>query len=169
MMIQSPTPVMGLAAWSGAGKTQLLKKIIPLLKQQGLRLALIKHAHHDFDIDHPGKDSHVLRQAGATQVLIASNRRWAMMTEQAQNPDPCLADLLPHLAHEQLDLILVEGFRHEAFPKIEVYRPALAKPLLYPNDPHIIAIATDGQQKHPLPTFDLNQPRQLTQFIQNLI
>lgn len=141
----SPTPVIGLVAYSGTGKTTLMTQLIPLLKQRGLRLAVIKHAHHRFDIDTPGKDSYEIRKAGAEQTLVASGQRWALITETGQDAaaDPDLAGLLMHLDHDNLDLILVEGFKHQPYHKIELHRQALGKPFMYPQDPHIIALATD--------------------------
>ena len=122
--------MLGFVAFSGTGKTTLLKQLIPILKARGLHLALIKHTHHQFDIDTPGKDSYELRQAGAEQVMVASRRRWALMVETPnQNDDPPLESLIDHLDTKALDLILVEGFKHAAVPKIELHRPILNKPL----------------------------------------
>lgn len=143
-MNRYPLPLLGFVAYSGSGKTTLLEKLIPLLRKRGLRVALLKHAHHDFDIDKPGKDSHRLRKAGAAEVLIASRRRWALIHENSnQLPEPELFALLGHLDTAHLDLVLVEGFKHERYPKVELQRAELEKPLLYPHDPHIIAIACD--------------------------
>lgn len=162
-------PVMGFAAWSGTGKTTLLKALLPRLQARGLRLACIKHAHHEFDVDQPGKDSYELRHAGATQMLIASARRWALMVEEPRDEAPPLAELLARLDASRLDLVLVEGFKAEAFPKIELYRAALGKPLRYPEDPQILAVATDDPQALPadcpLPVLDLNDLAALEQFI----
>jgi molybdopterin-guanine dinucleotide biosynthesis protein B len=135
-------PHLGFAAWSGTGKTTLLCKLIPLLVAKGLKVALIKHAHHDFDIDHPGKDSFELRRAGAERVLIASRRRSALMVENPTETEPELEHLLIQARGEETDLILVEGFKHEAFPKIELHRPEVGKPLLCTEDRNIIAVAT---------------------------
>ncbi len=132
---------MGLAGWSGAGKTTLLVKIIPLLVARGLRVSTVKHAHHDFDIDKPGKDSWMHRQAGATEVLVASGRRWALMHELRDEPEPALPALLSQLT--DVDLVLIEGFKRDPHPKIEVHRAANGKPLLYPDDPAIVAVASD--------------------------
>lgn len=162
------TPVIGFAAWSGTGKTTLLEAVVARLRARELNVAVIKHAHHDFDIDHPGKDSHRLRQAGARQVMVASRRRWALITEHDDDrPEPQLAELLPQLAHDHLDLVLVEGFKHEPIPKIELHRPALRKPLLYPDDPQIIAIATDAPLAITpgIPVLDLNQPDAVCDFL----
>jgi molybdopterin-guanine dinucleotide biosynthesis protein B len=133
--------IMGLAGWSGAGKTTLLVKIIPLLVARGLRVSTVKHAHHDFDIDKPGKDSWMHRQAGATEVLVASGRRWALMHELRDEPEPALPALLSQLT--DVDLVLIEGFKRDPHPKIEVHRAANGKPLLYPDDPAIVAVASD--------------------------
>jgi len=165
-------PLLGFVAYSGTGKTTLLRQLIPLLKSRALNVALIKHAHHRFDIDIPGKDSYELRKAGADQVLVASQQRWAMITETpAQKDDPRLADMITHLDRATLDLILVEGFKHVAFPKLELHRPALGHPLLFPDDPDILAIATDAPlaQKTTLPVLDLNRPEAIADFIDQRI
>lgn len=133
--------IVGFAGWSGAGKTTLIVRLIPVLCSQGLRVSTIKHAHHDFDIDKPGKDSYEHRMAGATEVLVASDRRFALMHELRGAPEPPLADLLRKLA--PVDLVLIEGFKRDSYPKIEVYRAANGKPLLYPDDPNIRALASD--------------------------
>ncbi len=133
--------VFGLAGWSGAGKTTLLKRLIPVLVQGGLRVSTVKHAHHGFDVDQPGKDSWEHRQAGATEVLVASGRRWALMHELREDAEPGLAALLRPMC--AVDLVLVEGFKRDAHPKLEVYRGANGKPPLYPDDPAIVGIATD--------------------------
>ena len=140
--------IIGLAGWSGAGKTTLLARMIPLLTGRGLRVSTIKHAHHEFDIDTPGKDSWLHRQAGATEVLVASARRWALMHEHRDAAEPPLAELLARLS--AVDLVLIEGFKRDPHPKIEVHRPANGKPLLYPDDAAIIAVASDM----PLPACD---------------
>lgn len=133
--------VIGLAGWSGAGKTTLLKRLIPELTGRGFSLSTLKHAHHAFDIDTPGKDSHEHRLAGATEVLIASRRRFALMHELRDAEEPRLAELLVKLA--PVDLVLVEGFKREVHRKIEVHRAANAKPPIHPEDPEIVAIAAD--------------------------
>jgi molybdopterin-guanine dinucleotide biosynthesis protein B len=134
--------VLGITGWSGSGKTTLLADLIPLLTAQGLRVSTIKHAHHEFDIDQPGKDSYRHRAAGATEVLISSARRFALMHELRGAPEPRLADLLARLA--PVDLVLVEGFKREGHPKIEVWRADTGRPMLQPDDPQIIAVASDG-------------------------
>lgn len=165
-------PLLGFCAYgSGSGKTTLLTKLIPLLTAHGLRISVIKHAHHSFDIDHPGKDSYRLREAGAVQMLLGSRHRWALMTELARTPhndgqaEPGLAQLLAQLDTALTDLVLVEGFKSEAIPKIEIYRPALNNPLLAEHDPHIIAVASDGKVATQLPVLDLNNPAEIAEFI----
>ena len=170
-MSDFPKPVLGLAAFSGTGKTTLLKRLLPILTGDGLRVALIKRTHHDFEIDRPGKDSHRLRQAGACQMMIASARRWAVITEHPEPQEWSLADLLPQLDASRLDLVLVEGARYEAFPKLELHRPSLGHPLLFPKDPHIIAIASDVplDMSCPLPRLALGQPGEIAAFIRRYL
>ena len=162
-------PILGFAAYSGTGKTTLLTKLIPLLKQQGLYLGLIKHSHHSFEIDKPGKDSFRLRAAGASPVMLVSRHRRAVITEIENDEEPLLDDQLKLFDQTGLDLILVEGFKSENFPKIEIHRPELKKPLLYPKDSSVIAIATDV--KIPVPNnlinLDLNNPPIIADFIIN--
>ncbi len=134
--------VIGLAGWSGAGKTTLLRRLIPLLTARDLRVSTLKHAHHNFDVDQPGKDSWEHRQAGAREVLVASSVRWALMHELRGDTEPGLPAMLAQMS--PVDLVLVEGFKREAHPKIEVHRAANAKPLLHPDDPSIVAIASDA-------------------------
>jgi len=166
-MKNAQVPILGFAAFSGTGKTTLLTQIIPMLKIHGLRIGLIKHSHHSFQIDQPGKDSFRLREAGASPVMLVSSHRRAIITEYEVAREPALADELLLLPQSELDLILVEGFKATAFPKIELHRPSLNKPLLYPNDPNIIAIASDFAIDTPpgLVQLDLNQPDQITNFI----
>lgn len=160
-----PPPVLGFAARSGTGKTTLLIRLIPLLRAHGLEIGMIKHAHHQFDIDHPGKDSFELRRAGARQTLIASDSRQALITETAEVSDPSLSSLVASLDPNLVDLILVEGFRHERFPKIELHRAQLGKPLLSASDPSIIAVASDAAVATPLPLLPLNNPDAVAEFI----
>ena len=133
--------IIGLAGWSGSGKTTLLTKVIPCIIARGLRVSTLKHAHHDFDIDQPGKDSHSHRLAGATEVLVGSERRWALVHELRGRAEPRLSTLLQKLS--PVDLVLIEGYKREPHPKLEVYRAANGKPLLHPNDSSIVAIASD--------------------------
>lgn len=159
--------ILGFAAFSGTGKTTLLEQIIPLLKQNGLKVGLIKHGHHDFDIDLPGKDSYRLREAGASPVMIVSSRRRAMITEISPQQEPSLSEQLKLFDQSGLDLLLIEGFKWESFPKIELHRTALDHPFLYPNDSSIIAIASDSPHtlSESLPQLNLNQPQQICDFI----
>ncbi|MGE0717787.1 MAG: molybdopterin-guanine dinucleotide biosynthesis protein B [Alphaproteobacteria bacterium] len=136
------TRIIGLAGWSGSGKTTLVRRLLPALAGHGLAVSTVKHAHHAFDVDQPGKDSHVHRQAGAVEVMVASSARWALMHELRGAPEPPLSDLLAHMT--PVDLVIVEGFKREPHAKIEVHRPAIGKPLLAPDDPHIVAVATDA-------------------------
>ena len=133
--------VIGFAGWSGAGKTTLLARLIPVLVARGLRVSTLKHAHHAFDVDQPGKDSFVHRAAGATEVLIGSAARWALMHELRGGAEPELGELLGRMS--AVDLILIEGFKRAGHPKIEVHRAAVGKPLLHPGDPAITAMASD--------------------------
>ena len=133
--------IIGLAGWSGAGKTTLLARLLPRLIGRGLLVSTVKHAHHSFDMDVPGKDSHTHRLAGATEVLVSSANRWALVHELRGAAEPSLPSLLRKLS--PVDLVLVEGFKRGAHPKLEVYRAANGKPLLAPDDPHIVAIASD--------------------------
>ncbi len=160
-------PILGFAAYSGAGKTTLLTQLIPLLKQSGLRVALIKHSHHNFEIDKPGKDSYRLRKAGATPVMLVSRHRRAVITDLEHADDPHLGDQLKYIDQSVLDLVLVEGFKADRFPKIEIHRPALNKPLLYPNDDSIIAVASDFPLSVPekLALLDLNNPDLIKDYI----
>ena len=160
-------PTLGFVAWSGMGKTTLLIRLIPLLRERGLRVGVIKHSHHDFEIDTPGKDSYEMRKAGANPVLVGSRQRWALMKETPNQEEPILTDLLSRFERDRPDLILIEGLRHERFPKIEVYRPSMGKPLLYPENPSVIAIATDNviSGTIPIPILDLNRPDRIATFI----
>jgi molybdopterin-guanine dinucleotide biosynthesis adapter protein len=146
--------VIGLAGWSGAGKTTLLTRVIPHLLAEGLRVSVVKHAHHHFDVDVPGKDSWVHRQSGATEVLVSSARRWALMHELRGASEPRLPDLLARMS--RVDLVVVEGFKREPLCKIEVHRLANGKALLFPDDPGIVGIATDATLQTALPVAHLD-------------
>ncbi len=135
--------IIGLAGWSGSGKTTLVTNVIPVLVKRGLKVATVKHAHHEFDTDQPGKDSWMHRQAGASEVAIVSSRRWAIVHELGGEPEPPLGDVLAKLS--PVDLVIVEGFKRHRHPKLEVYRAAVGKPLLHPDDDCIVAIATDAR------------------------
>ena len=155
--------ILGIAGYSGSGKTTLLEKVIPLLKQAGLCVSVIKHAHHDFDIDRPGKDSFRHREAGAHEVMIASGHRWALMHELRQEAEPGLDELCARLS--PCDLVLVEGYKFSPIPKLEVHRTETGHLLLHPNDPNIIAVVTDSKTTLPLPTLDIDAPQQVADHI----
>ncbi len=167
MLNNAHLPIVGFAAYSGTGKTTLLKELLPLLRARGLRVGVVKHAHHSFDLDHPGKDSYELRKSGAAQMLIASRSRWALVVELARDREPRLDEVLLELDQAALDLILVEGFKDEQFPKIELHRPGLGQPLLFPEDDAIIAVASDTplEDTRRLPQLDLNRPEEIAAFI----
>lgn len=155
--------IFGFAGYSGSGKTTLIEKLIPLFVQQDLRVSLIKHAHHAFDVDQPGKDSFRHRHAGCTEVLITSSRRWALMHELRGADEPGLTEQIRHLS--PCDLVLVEGFKRERIPKLEVYRAGVGDSLLYSGDGNIVAVASDAKVDTELPQFDLNQPEPIAGFI----
>jgi molybdopterin-guanine dinucleotide biosynthesis protein MobB len=155
--------IFGLAGWSGSGKTTLLTAVIPELVARGFAVSTIKHAHHAFDIDQPGKDSWRHREAGAREVMVASARRWAVMHELRGATEPTLEDLVARMS--PVDLLLVEGWKHHPHPKIEVYRPSLGKELLYPEDPHVIAIASDEAIAAPIPLLPLGDAGAVAVFI----
>ena len=160
--------ILGLAGWSGSGKTTLIAELIPALNNRGLSVSTIKHAHHTFDIDHPGKDSHKHRESGAQEVLVSSARRWALIHENRNVAEPDLTELIGKLS--PVDLVLVEGFKHDPHPKIEVYRSANGKTLLAPDDPHVIAIALDTPQQDAdipasIPKLPLDDVNAITDFI----
>jgi len=160
-------PLVGFAAFSGTGKTTLLIKLLSIFNERGLRVGVVKHAHHTFEIDYPGKDSYELRKAGAHQVLIGSGKRWALITENESSQDRSLEYHVKNLDLNNLDLVLVEGFKPEIIPKIELHRPVLGKELLFLHDSSIIAIASDAsvQETGELPCLDLNNPEEIAQFI----
>jgi molybdopterin-guanine dinucleotide biosynthesis adapter protein len=156
--------IFGLAGWSGSGKTTLMTALIPEFLARGVSVSTVKHAHHDFDIDRPGKDSWRHREAGACEVLVASERRWALMHELRAAPEPPLDRLIAQMS--PVDLILVEGFKRHPHPKIEICRPALGKPPLYPDDPFVVAVAADEQlPRLPVPWLPLSDPAAVARFI----
>jgi molybdopterin-guanine dinucleotide biosynthesis protein B len=167
MLNNAHLPIIGFAAFSGTGKTTLLKELLPLLRERGLRVGVVKHAHHSFEMDYPGKDSYELRKSGAAQMLIASRARWALVVERVRDREPRLDEVLLELDQASLDLILVEGFKEERFPKIELHRPSLRRPLLFPGDDAIIAVAADAplDDTAGLPQLDLNRPAAIAAFI----
>ena len=145
--------VFGFAGYSGSGKTTLIEQVIPLLVQRGLRISLVKHAHHAFDVDQPGKDSFRHRQAGATEVMLTSTKRWVLMHEIGDQPEPELPEQLRRMSG--CDIVLVEGFKKQPIPKLEIHRAAHGAPLLFPEDPNIVGIATDEPIETRLPKFAL--------------
>jgi molybdopterin-guanine dinucleotide biosynthesis protein B len=155
--------IFGFAGWSGSGKTTLIEQLIPRFVKRGLRVSLIKHAHHTFDVDHPGKDSYRHRHAGATEVLVTSSRRWVLMHELRGAHEPAFDEQIRHLA--PCDLLLVEGFKHAPIPKLEVWRAETGEGLLHPNDPHIVGVASDGKVDTKLPLLDLNDADSISEFI----
>lgn len=155
--------VFGIAGWSGSGKTTLVEKLIPVVTARGLRVSVIKHAHHGFDLDRPGKDSYRHREAGATQVLMLSNDRWVLMHELRGRDEPTLEEQLRLLA--PCDLVLIEGYKAAVVPKIEVHRPGHGKPPLWPENTHVVAVATDADIECPLPCLALNDPVAVAAFI----
>lgn len=155
----------GFAGYSGSGKTTLIEQLIPRFAQSGLRVSIVKHAHHTFDVDQPGKDSYRHRHAGAIEVLITSSRRWALMHELRGEAEPSFDAQLSHLA--PCDLLLVEGFKHAPIPKLEVWRAVTGEALLHPNDAHIVAVASDQKVDTKLPQLDLNNVEGIANFIRN--
>lgn len=160
-------PVLAVAAWSGTGKTSLLKKLIPALCAQGIRPGLIKHTHHNMDIDKPGKDSYELRKAGAVQTMVASAQRWALMTETPETERMDLDYLVSRMDHSTLDLVLVEGFKHESVAKILLFRSTAGHEIdELTVDPHVIAVASDVSLSLEVPVLDLNDTDAIVEFIQ---
>ncbi len=159
--------VIGLAGWSGSGKTTLLVEMVTHITGLGYTVSTVKHAHHAFDVDQPGKDSHRHRTAGATEVLVASANRWALMHELAGEPEPDLNQLLAHMS--PVDLILVEGYKHHAHDKIEVHRPSLGQPVIAQTDPSVVAIACDGSpagaDELEVAILDLNNPASIAEYV----
>ena len=158
--------IFGFAGWSGSGKTTLIEQLIPRFVQRGLRVSLIKHAHHTFDVDVPGKDSYRHRQAGAAEILVTSSRRWVLMHELRGAPEPSFEEQVKRIS--PCDLLLVEGFKHAPIPKLEVWRKETGEPLLHPNDPHIVAVASDASIETKLPLLDLNDVDGICRFILEL-
>ena len=158
-------PLLAIAAYSGTGKTTLLKQLIPLLKQRCIRVGLIKHTHHDMDVDTPGKDSYELRKAGADQTLVASDRRWALMTETPEQQSLDLQYLASRFDRSKVDVILVEGFKHEPVSKIILYREDIGRPLEDMLDEFVIAVASDQSITVKARSLDLNQPESIADFI----
>lgn len=156
--------ILGIAGWSGAGKTTLLAKLIPALTAHGIRVSTLKHAHHGFDVDTPGKDSYVHRAAGAAEVMVASAKRWALMHELRDAPESSVADLISHMT--PVDLLLIEGFKNEPHDKVEIFRAANGKALLSAADPTYVAILSDGPVPDTkLPVIDLNDTAAIANFI----
>ena len=155
--------IFGFAGWSGSGKTTLIEQLIPRFAQHGLRVSLIKHAHHTFDVDQPGKDSYRHRHAGAAEILVTSSRRWVLMHELRGAPEPSFDEQVKRIS--PCDLLLVEGFKHAPIPKLEVWRAETGEPLLHPNDPHIVAVASDARVETKLPVLDLNDVDGIANFI----
>ena len=155
--------IFGFAGWSGSGKTTLIEKVIPVLVRDGLRVSLIKHAHHTFDVDHPGKDSYRHRHAGASEILVTSSRRWVLMHELRGAHELSFEELVKRIS--PCDLLLVEGFKFAPIPKLEVWRAETGEALLHPNDPHIVAVASDAKIETRLPLLDLNDVEAISDFI----
>jgi len=155
--------VFGFAGWSGSGKTTLIEKLIPRFAKRGLKVSLVKHAHHTFDVDHPGKDSYRHRHAGATEVLVTSSRRWVLMHELRGAQEPSFDEQVTHLW--PCDLLIVEGFKHAPIPKLEVWRATTGEGLLHPQDPYIVAVASDTKIQTKLPLLDLNDDAGIADFI----
>ena len=153
----------GFAGWSGSGKTTLIEQLIPRFAQRGLKVSLIKHAHHSFDVDQPGKDSYRHRQAGAQEILVTSSRRWVLMHELRGAHEPSFDEQVKRVS--PCDLLLVEGFKHAPIPKLEVWRKETGEALLHPNDPHIVAVASDAKIETKLPLLDLNDIEGIARFV----
>ncbi len=155
--------VFGFAGFSGSGKTTLIEQIIPKFVAQGLRVSLVKHAHHAFDVDHPGKDSYRHRHAGATEVLVTSSRRWVLMHELRGEAEPTMEEVIARMS--PCDVLLVEGYKRASIPKLEVYREEVGEGMLHPHDQNIVAVATDRPFDLHLPVLDLNRPDLVGDFI----
>jgi molybdopterin-guanine dinucleotide biosynthesis adapter protein len=157
--------VFGFAGWSGSGKTSLIEAVIPQLTAAGLRVSLVKHAHHGFDVDRPGKDSYRHREAGCAEVLVSSSSRWALIHELRGAPELTLPEAIERLS--PCDLVLVEGYKRARIPKLEIWRPSVGKPLLHPGDRHIVAVATDapGDVADGIRVFRLNETAAIATFV----
>ena len=156
--------IFGLAGWSGSGKTTLMVRLIPEITARGITVSTMKHAHHTFDIDKPGKDSYEHRASGATEVLVTSGNRWALMHENRDVPEPSVEDMIHRMS--PVDLLLIEGFKHHAHPKLEIHRPAIGKALLQPDDSNIQAVAADAPMPSlKVPVLDLNDVPAIADFI----
>jgi molybdopterin-guanine dinucleotide biosynthesis adapter protein len=155
--------IFGFSGWSGSGKTTLIEAVIPMLTAQGLKISVIKHAHHNVDIDKPGKDSYRFRVAGASEVMLAGAERWALMRELREEPEPELEELVRHVS--PCDLVLVEGYKSAGLPKIEVHRPSLGKPFLFPEYQDVVAIASDATLAVELPVLNINDPLEIAGFV----
>ena len=155
--------LIGFAGWSGSGKTTLVTAVLPVLTARGWRVSTIKHAHHTFDVDQPGKDSYRHRHAGAAEVLVTSSRRWVLMHELRGGQEPRFEDQLGRLS--ACDLVIVEGFKHAPIPKLEVWRAETGEPLIHPNDPHIVAVVSDQKVETRLPVLDLNDADAVAAFV----
>jgi molybdopterin-guanine dinucleotide biosynthesis protein B len=155
--------VFGFAGWSGSGKTTLIEQLIPRFVKRGLRVSMIKHAHHSFDVDQPGKDSYRHRAAGCAEVMVVSDQRWVLMHELRGEREPTLEEQIARVS--PCDLLLVEGHKHHPLPKLEVWRKGNGKPLLHPNDAHIVAIASDVPLETSLPRLDINDHKSIEEFI----
>lgn len=155
--------IFGFAGWSGSGKTTLIEQVIPRFVRAGLKVSLIKHAHHRFDVDHPGKDSYRHREAGCSEVLVTSGQRWALMHELRGEPEAPLEEQIARMS--PCDLLLIEGYKYYPLPKLEIHRAASGKPLLYPGDEHIVALATDTPVQTRLPQFGLEDYDAIAAFV----
>lgn len=162
-VLEQEMRVFGFAGYSGSGKTTLIEKLIPLLRARGLSVSLIKHTHHGFDIDKPGKDSYRFRAAGAGEVMLAGEQRWALMRELRDEAQPSLAQLLDKLS--PCDLVLVEGFKSAELPKIEVHRPATGHPMILDTYPNVVAVASDAALDVSVPVLDLNDVAAVARFV----
>jgi molybdopterin-guanine dinucleotide biosynthesis protein B len=170
-MIKCPIPLLGFTAWSGTGKTTLLIKLLPILKDKGIKVGLIKHAHHQFEIDVEGKDSYELRKSGAEQVLVTSKNRWALLSDRTNPKEPELQNELKRFNLDELDIMLIEGFKHECFHKIEIHRPEVGKALIYPDDKNIIAFISpvSFSANTPLPTINIDDIDSVAEFVINYL